>query len=412
MENMIINPAQQVHGREEIDAATQVIESGFWAEGPKAKEFKHALANFLGVRYVELTNSGSSANLAAVMALTTHWIEEDRRIKQGDEVITTALCFPTTVAPIKYAGAVPVFVDVDQSSWNIDPDQVEGAITEKTKAIIVAHNLGSPFDIDRIVDICKRHNLWLIEDNCDALGSKWKGQHTGTFGDIATSSFYPAHHISTGEGGAVYTNNPMIKRALESMINWGRDCWCEPGCDNTCGKRYGHQLGNLPFGYDHKNTYAELGFNLKMTDIQAAIGVEQLKRLPEFTVARRFNHDYLTKIFAQFPDWFQLHRDYESAESSWFGYVVKLNRGTPFTRDEMVKFLEERGIRSRAFFCGNITRQPALYERDTEFKTSGDLRVSDDIMESAFWIGVHPAIKKEERKYMSDIICQFLDQWK
>ena len=411
MTELIINPAQQVHGKEEIRAAVEVLEGGHWAEGKKAVEFRLALSQYLDVKHVVLTNSGSSANLAAIMALTTEWIPIEQRVGTGTEIITPALCFPTTVAPIRYAGATPVFVDVDRT-WGIDVDQVREAIDpNRTRAIVVAHNLGNPFNLDGIMEIAKTYNLWVISDNCDALGSEWNGKKTGSIGHIGTSSFYPAHHISTGEGGAVYTNHAILKRAITSMVNWGRDCWCSPANDDTCKNRYGQQLGGLPFGYDHKNTYAELGFNLKMTDIQAALGVEQMRRLDGFVKDRIFNHGFLLSLFGDYSDWFELPTIYPQAKPSWFGYVIKLNDKAPFKRDEMVVYLEERGIRSRAFFCGNITRQPALWKKDYMYRVVGDLSRSDDIMRSAFWIGVHPGIQEEHRQYMKSVIVEFLDKY-
>lgn len=747
----IINPAQQVHGEEEIEAIKQVAESGHWAEGEKAEEFRKALKEFLGVRHVVLTNSGSSANEAALQSLTTEYVPEDRRLYEGDEVITTALCFPTTVSPIVHVGAIPVFVDVEPGTWNIDPEQVRSVINERTKVIIVAHNLGNPFNLDAIIEICEEFGLTLIEDNCDALSSEWAGRKTGTIGHIGTSSFYPAHHISTGEGGAVYTNNAQIYRGIRSMVNWGRDCfakgtmirtrnkytpieevvigdevltrsgfkkvnqciikdsrrdlvsikaygrsplittpehevlvlndnewvwksakdikvgdelfvhreiintssnisedlmflsglyladgclikgskgsggyyyyaaefslhedeqhlvdrlcdtverhygvtsyirkdkargirvrfksrrlyefllnnfgtgshnkfisdevlghvqglpnllsgyfvgdgysndkkttvascnlglinqiqdivnwygirggittqsreskiiiggnvvknaspihslnfygsskemldelmnssspskvksyigaiveeveksnyngnlydlsiedqheyiangllvhncWCEPGQDDTCNKRYGWQMGDLPFGYDHKNIYAEMGFNLKSTDFGAAAGIEQLKRLPEFTQIRRFNHAYLRTVFEAVNEgkqWFEIPRSYDKADPSWFGYVIKLNEGTPFSKDEMVQFLEKRGIRSRAFFAGNITKHPAFYGReDANYRTSEDLSVSDSMTDRAFWIGVHPDIDEYKLEYIKNVIFEFV----
>lgn len=408
-EQITINPAQQVHGREEIEAGSKVLESGFWAEGEMAQEFRSALSKYLGVKHVILTNSGSSANLAAIMALTTEWIPLNRRLGRWTEVITPALCFPTTVAPIVYSGAVPVFVDVDEY-WNINVDQVREAITNRTRAIMIAHNLGNPCDMDSLVEIARENNLWIIEDNCDSLGSEWGGVKTGTIGDIGTSSFYPAHHISTGEGGALYTNNGLISRAIKSMVNWGRDCFCEPGHDNSCGRRYEQQLGGLPFGYDHKNTFAELGFNLKMTDIQAAIGLEQMKRLEVFISARRANHSFLRGFFEWFSNWFDLPKWMPKANPSWFGYVIKLTEQAPFKRDEMVLYLDKAGIRSRAFFCGNITRQPALWKK-SGYRIIGDLKMSDEIMNTAFWIGVHPAIQDREREYMLYILNNFLNQY-
>ena len=408
--NQIINPAQQVHGREEIAAGIEVLESGHWAEGIKSLEFRFALSKYIGIKNVTLTNSGSSANLAAIMALTTHWIPEDRRLVEGSEVITPALCFPTTVSPIIYAGAIPVFVDVDRT-WGIDTEQVEKAITDKTRVIITAHNLGNPVQMDKLRDICSEHNLYLITDCCDALGCRWDGERSRAIGHIGTLSFYPAHHISCGEGGAVFTKDPEIHKAIKSMVNWGRDCWCEPGHDNTCGRRYKQQLGGLPYGYDHKNTFAEMGFNLKMTDIQAAIGIEQLKRVNGFIQVREDNHKFFWEYFSKMNGWFELPMHYPEAMPSWFGYVVKLKEGTPFTRDEMVLDLDKAGIRSRAFFCGNITRQPCLWKKGG-YRVVGDLRISDEIMNNAFWIGVHPGIGEEQRRYMIQVLDNFLNKYK
>jgi len=407
--NIIINPAQQVHGQEEIDAATQAIQSGRWAEGPWAAQFRRKLSKYLGVRYVTLTNSGSSANLAAIMALTTQWIDKDRRLLPKHEVITPALCFPTTVSPIYYARAIPTFVDVDDK-WSIDIKQVEDMIGPKTRALMFAHNLGNPSDMDAIMELAERHRLWVIEDNCDCLGGEWEGQRTGSIGDIGTSSFYPAHQISVGEGGAVYTNDPILHRAITSIVNWGRECWCAPGCDNTCGIRYEHQLGGLPHGYDHKNTFSEMGFNLKGTDISAALGVEQMKRLPGFVKTRRKNHAFLKGVFANYEQWFDLPTSYPQSKPSWFGYVVKLKPAAPFLKDDMVKYLEEYGIQSRAFFCGNITRQPVLWKK-SGYRVAESFEVSNDIMMNAFWIGVHPAIGKKERAHMKNVITNFLDRY-
>jgi CDP-6-deoxy-D-xylo-4-hexulose-3-dehydrase len=409
---MIWSTGKQIAGRQEREAAYEAIERDAWVEGVKAREFENSLKEFLGVRYVELTNSGSSANLAAIMCLKSEFIPEEKRLREGDEIITTALSFPTTVSPIVMAGCVPVFVDVELGTWNVNPRQVREMITDKTKAIILAHNLGNPFNVDEILDICKEFGLTLIEDNCDSLGSTWKGKKTGSIGHIGTSSFYPAHHISTGEGGAVYTNDPKIKRALSSVINWGRHCWCEPNCDNTCGKRFGFELGELPEGYDHKNIYAELGFNLKMTDIQAAIGVEQMKRLEGFISARKSNHEFLRNQFALAPNWFERPEWYEGASPSWFGYVVKVKPEAPFTARELQRKFQDHGIMSRAFFCGNITKQPVFTSGRYKYRTHRDLSVSDDVMSNAFWIGVHPGITEEQKDDMSRFLYHVIYEWK
>lgn len=751
---MIIEPSGPVHGREEVEAIQRAAETWGKNQGEHTEAFKGALSEFLGVEHVFLVNSGSSANLAALMALTTNYIPEKRRLKRGDEVITAAMGFPTTVSPIVYAGAVPVFVDVEKGTGNINPRQVEEMITDKTKVIMVAHTLGNPFNLEEIMDLCNKYNLTLIEDNCDSLGSEWKGRKTGSFGHIATSSFYPAHHISTGEGGAVYTNRHELKRALESIINWGRDCftpesmvttargcipikdvlpgdkvmtrtgwervtkvviktphnemysikayghkpiettgdhkimvykngwkwtqardirvgdslrvqtisydmetigedimymlgvylaegglikgskgpsgygsnryyyhavefnlcddesyiierlkdtvgehfgvrgnvrrdkkrgmklrfksrklyefimencgtgstkkfisaevlqsgetiwsflkgyfdgdgsakgqgitvgssnlgiitqvqsllncysiragytvqlrkkpiiikgkvvknakplhvlniygesrknlerlfdrgemgakdyceavvekiaqldyqgelydlsvensheylvngllvhncWCGPGQDNSCGVRYGQQHGDLPFGYDHKNTYSEMGFNLKMVDLQASIGVEQMKRLPGFIRERKYTHAFLSRVFDCYRDWFVPTEVYEGADPCWFGYVVEVSDGAPFTRKEFEQYLDECGIKSRALFCGNITKQPMLTKGNRfEYRSHPDLSVSDRMMENAFWIGVHPGIGDEQRLYMEEVITKFLSSKK
>lgn len=422
---MVINPAQQVNDEREHNAAIEAVRSNDWAEGHFNKLFRQKLKKYLGVKHVTLVNSGSSANLIAMMALTSNWIPKERRINNGDEVITTALCFPTTISPIYYAKATPVFIDVDQT-WNIDPEMVERAITHRTKAIMVAHALGSPFKLSKIKEICIKHNLWLIEDNCDALGSEWNGQKTGSFGDIGTSSFYPAHHISCGEGGAVYTSNPLLAKAIVSMTNWGRNCYCDPNKDNTCRKRYEWQLGDLPFGYDHKNTYSDLGFNVKMGHLQAALGCTQMDRIDEFVEKRRENHKFLYDIFKNYQHIFDLPVHHPEANPSWFGYVIKLKNESyklkiRFDRDKFVQYLDSVEIRSRAFFCGNILKQPVFAGnidgkgvrgeyRFVQHKKISDLSKSDDVMFNAFWIGVHPGIGDEQRAYLKEHITKFLDE--
>ena len=410
---MRIDPSGPVYGEEEKLAAQKAAETWWNIEGEPTDAFKGALGEYVGMKHVELVNSGSAANLAALAALTTNYIPENRRLNKGDEVITTALSFPTTVSPIVYMGAIPVFVDAQRGNWNANPEQIKEMITSKTKAIMIAHALGNPFNVKEIQAICEEFGLTLIEDNADALGAKWNGKRTGGFGHISTVSFYPAHHISTGEGGAVMTNNFQIFRGLQSMINWGRDCYCAPGQDDTCGARYSQQQGELPKGYDHKNTYTNFGFNMKMSQIQAAIGVEQMKRLPGFVNMRKFNHKFLEQIFGYFPNWFETTQPYEGAEMSPFGYVVKITKQAPFTRREFEQFLDEKGIRSRAFFCGNITKLPVLSRGNRfEYRRHPNLSVSDDIMENSFWIGVHPGIKDFEREYMADNIFEFLDSHK
>lgn len=400
--------ALQVIGEEEKQVAHHVIDSEVWVEGKYAQEFRDALGRFLGVRYVELTNSGSSANLVALLALQTHYIEESRRLQPGDEVITTALCFPTTVSPIKYAGCTAVFVDVERGTWNIDTEKLREAITDKTKVVMIAHSLGNPFNIEEVKKICDEYGLWLIEDNCDCLAGEVNGRKTGSIGDIGTSSFYPAHHISTGEGGAVYTNNPQIRLAIRSLINWGRDCWCPPNCDNTCGKRFSQQHGELPMGYDHKNTYSELGFNFKMTEIQASIGAVQMTRLREFVEARRRNHQAIEQVFRKYGRYFEFTTVYPDTVPSWFGYVIKVRQNEKFTANMLQKFLDGNGIQTRAFFCGNITRQPALLNGSLDYRIVGDLKVTDEMMFDSFWIGCHPGITEKHIEYLEKSLDKFM----
>jgi len=328
----------------------------FWlTAGRFAKQFEEEFAKFLGVKYCILTNSGSSANLLAISTLTSSKLGE-RRLKPGDEVITTACAFPTTVNPITQNNLISVFIDVDVGTYNIQTDKIEGAISKKTKAIFLAHTLGSPFDLDEILEICKKYNLWMIEDNCDALGSKYNDKYTGTFGHISTSSFYPAHHITMGEGGALVTNDNQLKKLIKSFRDWGRDCWCEPGCDNTCGKRFGWQLGSLPFGYDHKYIYSHIGYNLKATDLQAAIGVAQLKKLPGFIKKRKENFRLLYEGLRKYEKYFILPDAAVNSDPSWFGFSLLIREGAPFNRGEIINYLEENKIATRMLFGGNLAK--------------------------------------------------------
>jgi len=383
----------------------------FWLTyGKYAKEFENKLAEFLGVRYVLSVNSGSSANLLAFFALTSPLLK-NRQIKRGDEVITVAAGFPTTVAPIIQYGAVPVFVDMELDTFNIDVSQIEKAITSRTKAIMVAHTLGNPFDVEKIKKICDKYNLWLIEDNCDALGSKYENKYTGTWGDIGTSSFYPPHHITMGEGGAVYTNNPLLKKIMLSMRDWGRDCWCESGVDNTCGHRFTQQFGKLPLGYDHKYVYSHFGFNLKITDMQAAIGVAQLKKLPEFIKKRQENWQMLYEGLKDIDD-FILVKPQKKSEISWFGFLITLKNGVNFSRNDIVKYLEKNNIQTRNLFAGNMVRHPMFesLKEGVDYKVIGDLKNTDKIMNDSFWLGVYPGMKKEAINYMVKKIKTFLKE--
>ena len=379
----------------------------FWlTAGRFAKQFEEKFAKFLGVKYCILTNSGSSANLLAISALTSPKLGE-RRLKPGDEVITTACVFPTTVNPIIQNNLIPVFVDVDVGTYNIMVEKIEDALSKKTKAIFLAHTLGNPFNLDKILEICKKYNLWLIEDNCDTLGSKYNGQYTGTFGHVATFSFYPAHHITMGEGGALVTNNSQLKKLIQSFRDWGRDCWCEPGCDNTCGKRFSWQLGSLPFGYDHKYIYSHIGYNLKVTDMQAAIGVEQLKKLPSFIEARKKNFRLLYEGLKKIDKYFILPEVEPKADTSWFGFLITVRKDAGFTRNEIVKYLENNKIATRMLFAGNITRHPSF--ENVEYRIYGDLKNTDFIMNNTFWIGVYPGYTEIIIKYTLEKIFIFIN---
>jgi CDP-6-deoxy-D-xylo-4-hexulose-3-dehydrase len=370
----------------------------FWLTAGKfAKQFETEFAKFLGAKYCLLTNSGSSANLLAISALTSPKLG-DKQLKIGDEVITVAATFPTTVNPIIQNNLVPVFMDVDVGTYNIQADKIEEALSEKTKAIFLAHTLGNPFNLDKILEICKEYNLWLIEDNCDALGSKYNGKYTGTFGHIATFSFYPAHHITMGEGGALVTNDAQLKRIIESFRDWGRDCWCEPGHDNTCGKRFGWQLGTLPFGYDHKYIYSHVGYNLKITDMQAAIGVEQLKKLPSFIEARKKNFKLIYDGLKKYGKYFILPEVEPEADPSWFGFMLTVRKNAGFTKNNIVKYLEENKIATRMLFAGNIVRHPSF--ENVKYRIYGNLVNTDRIMNDTFWIGVYPGITNEMIDYI------------
>ncbi|MEW6101536.1 MAG: lipopolysaccharide biosynthesis protein RfbH [Candidatus Omnitrophota bacterium] len=378
----------------------------FWlTAGRYAKEFEKRLAKFLGVKYCLLTNSGSSANLLAISSLTSPLLGK-KRLKPQDEVITTACGFPTTLNPIIQNNLVPVFIDVKLGTYNINAGQIEKAISNRTRAIFIAHTLGNPADIGLILKIAKKHNLWLIEDNCDALGSKYNGRYTGTFGDISTCSFYPAHHITTGEGGAVFTDEPLLRRILMSFRDWGRDCWCESGHDNTCGKRFSRKFPGLPFGYDHKYVYSHIGYNLKITDMQAAIGLAQLKKLPGFIASRRKNFAFLYNTLKKYEDYLLLPAWDKEAEPSWFGFPILVKKNAPFTRGEIVKHLEGNKIVTRMLFGGNLTSQPAY--KDTKYRKGGELRNTDLVMNNLFWIGVYPGISPKMFRHIQEKVDNFL----
>jgi CDP-6-deoxy-D-xylo-4-hexulose-3-dehydrase len=380
----------------------------FWlTTGRYAEELQRGLARYLGVRHAVLTNSGSSANLLALSALTSHKLG-DRRLRPGDEVLTLAAGFPTTVNPILQNRLVPVFLDVDLTTGNVDVSQLEAAVGKRTRAVMMAHTLGNPFDLDAVEALCRKHQLWLVEDNCDGLGSTYRGRLTGTFGDLSTLSFYPAHHITTGEGGCVFTNRGQIKVLVESFRDWGRDCWCDPGKENTCGKRFSWTLGELPPGYDHKYIYSHIGYNLKMTDMQAAVGVAQLKKLQSFIDARRKNWRRLRDGLANFDEDLILPEPTPHSDPSWFGFKLLVRKEAPFSRSELVEYLERRGIGTRHVFAGNLLRQPAY--ADIPHRVIGDLSNTEIVMDDAFWIGVYPGISTEMVDYIIDVMERFLQR--
>jgi CDP-4-dehydro-6-deoxyglucose reductase, E1 len=377
----------------------------FWlTTGRFAEKFEHDLAQWVGVKHCLLVNSGSSANLLALTALTSPQLGE-RRLIPGDEVVTVAAGFPTTVNPIFQNQLVPVFVDVNLKTYDIFTDKLEEALSERTRAVVLAHTLGNPFNIDTVLNFCKRHKLWLIEDNCDALGSTYNSLKTGTFGDLATQSFYPAHHITTGEGGAVLTNSTLLKKIVESLRDWGRDCWCAPGRDNTCQKRFGWQLGSLPFGYDHKYTYSHIGYNLKMTDMQAAVGCAQLGKLDGFVMRRRANFDYLALALSTLTDFLVLPSATEFAEPSWFGYPIMVKPDSGLSRNDITQFLESKKITTRLLFAGNLTSQPAY--ADKKYRVAGDLTNTDTVMENVFWVGIYPGLTKPMLDHIASSIIEF-----
>ncbi len=380
----------------------------FWLTGGRyAEKLEHGLAEYLGLPFALLVNSGSSANLLAFLALTSPLLG-DRRIRRGDEVITVAAGFPTTVSPILQYGAIPVFVDVERSTANVDPSRLEEALSGRTRAVMLAHTLGNPFHVAAVKEFCDRHDLWLIEDNCDALGSRYDGRLTGTWGDIGTSSFYPPHHMTTGEGGAVYTADPLLHRILLSMRDWGRDCTCPPGVDNRCGKRFSGQFGTLPPGYDHKYVYRHFGCNLKMTDLQAAVGCAQLEKLPEFVRKRKENFHVLREGLAGVPHLGYLSC-YPESDPSYFGFLIMVEPDAPFTRNELVAHLEGSGVQTRNLFAGNLLRHPCFetLREGIDYRVSGSLEQTDFLMNQAFWIGVYPGMDSARLAYMIERIRTF-----
>jgi CDP-6-deoxy-D-xylo-4-hexulose-3-dehydrase len=387
----LIPPSGKLIGSRELQFMVEASLDGWLTTGRFNTEFEKKLAEFIGVKHLITVNSGSSANLVAFSTLTSPKLGE-RAIKKGDEVIGVAAGFPTTVNPIVQFGAIPVFVDVDMRTHNIDADLIEGAITSKTKAIMLAHTLGNPFNLKKVKELCDKYKLWLVEDCCDALGATYDGKMVGTWGDIATLSFYPAHHITMGEGGAVFTNNPTLKVIAESFRDWGRDCYCAPGCDDTCGNRFGHQFGTLPKGYDHKYVYAHLGYNLKITDMQAACGLAQLERAAEFVEARKRNFAALKERFSSLSDYLEVAEPTPNSEPSWFGFPVTLKEDSGVQRVDLLKYLDQNKIGTRLLFAGNLTRQP--YFEGVEYRVEGDLTNTDRTMNQTFWLGVQPSLNE------------------
>lgn len=400
-----VPPSGKVLGAEELKLMVEASLDGWLTTGRFNDEFEKRLAQFLGVSHAITVNSGSSANLVAFSALTSPKLG-DRAIKPGDEVIGVAAGFPTTVNPILQFGAVPVFVDIELGTYNVDASKVEAAIGPRTKAIMLAHTLGNPYNLEVITALCKKHNLWLVEDCCDALGSTYGGKLVGTFGDMGTLSFYPAHHITMGEGGAVFTNNPELKQIAESFRDWGRDCFCPPGKDNTCSKRFSRKLGNLPEGYDHKYTYSHLGYNLKITDMQAACGLAQLKKAPEFVAKRKENAAYLRDRLAGCEEFLILPHATANSDPSWFGFPITLRESAPINRVDLLKYLDQNKVGTRLLFAGNLTRQPYMLDRN--YRVSGELRNTDMVMNRTFWVGVQPALTRDMLDYTAAKIENFL----
>lgn len=395
----------KVFDSREVNNAIAAAKDGWWTEGRFAKAFESKLRAFLPIDYVTLVNSGSSANLVALASLTSR-VFGKRRLQPGDEIITTPLGFPTTVNPALLYGLVPVFIDAEKNTLNMDAGKLEKAYSRKTKAIMVAHTLGKPFDLEKIMAFAKKYNLWVIEDCCDALGSTYRGKHVGTFGDIATFSFYPAHQITMGEGGAVVTKHALVHHSLRQFRDWGRDCWCDTGKDNTCGKRFGWKLGKLPMGYDHKYIYSQIGFNVKLTDFQAAIGVAQMEKLPGFIRKRKENHARHLEFFKAYPQYFDVVEKSPVDDPCWFGFTLIVKKTAPFTRNEFTENLENHGIGTRNVFSGNILRHPA-YE-NIKCRKIGKFPVADLVTDQACWIGVFPGITKAEITYIHSVVDAFV----
>ncbi len=410
-----ISYASRVYDEKEMQSLTDAVLDFWLTTGRFSDEFEKEFADWLGVKYAHLVNSGSSANLIAFTVLTAQELG-DRQIKRGDEVITVACGFPTTVTPILQYGAVPVFVDVTVPQYNIDVTKLEGALSEKTKAVMIAHTLGNPFDLKEVKAFCDKHNLWLIEDNCDSLGTKYtidgETRYSGTWGDIGTSSFYPPHHMTMGEGGCVYTNNPKLNRLILSYRDWGRDCICPSGRDNFCGHRYEGQYGELPQGYDHKYVYSHFGYNLKVTDLQAAVGVEQLKKFPGFIVKRRHNWERLYNALKPIEDRIILPEPAENSEPSWFGFLISIRPETGINRNDVTKYIEEHNVQTRLLFSGNLIKHPCFDQiRGTDaYRVSGGLENTEFVMNNTFWVGVYPGMTDKMIDHMAEVIKEAVKQ--
>lgn len=400
-----VNYAGRVFNQQELVNAVEASLDFWLTEGRFSEVFAEKISEFLGVEHVLLTNSGSSANLLAFSALTSEKLGE-RRLKPGDEVISIAAGFPATVTPIIQYGLIPVFVDVEIPTYNIDIEMMRKSISPKTRCIFIAHTLGNPFNINALIQLAKEHDLWVIEDNCDAFGSEYNGRKTGTFGHLSTISFYPAHHITTGEGGAICTNDPLLANLVRSFRDWGRDCYCAGGENNTCGKRFSQQFGNLPFGYDHKYVYSEVGYNLKMTDIQAAIGSAQMDKLPEFCAKRKDNFKEWTRIFSKHTQFFVLPEATAQSDPSWFAFIVTIKQNSPFTRDEITRYFNEKLIETRNLFAGNMVKQPAFVNKN--WRVTEHLQNTDYIMNNTFFLGTYPGLTKEMFDYVEAILESFL----
>jgi CDP-6-deoxy-D-xylo-4-hexulose-3-dehydrase len=400
-----VNYAGRVFDEKELINAVEASLDFWLTEGRFSEQFSEGIAEFLGVEHVLLTNSGSSANLLAFSALTSEKLGE-KRLKPGDEVISVAAGFPATVTPIIQYGLVPVFVDVDIPTYNVDIEMLNEAITSKTRCIFLAHTLGNPFNIDEIMALAKKHDLWVIEDNCDAFGSEYNGRKTGSFAHLSTISFYPAHHITTGEGGAICTNDPQLAQLVRAFRDWGRDCYCAGGENNTCGKRFSQQFGGLPFGFDHKYVYSEIGYNLKMTDIQAAIGAAQIEKLPEFCKKRKDNFNLWENIFSKYPDYFILPEATAKSDPAWFAFIVTIKENAPFTRDQLTGFLNSNLIETRNLFAGNMTKQPGFINK--AWRIAKHLNNTDYIMNNTFFLGTYPGLTIEMFEYAETVLGKFL----